>query len=123
MSQELLEAVRGNKIISAPCFYGVRTAVANVDYVPTPIWVCRMDTPTWAVYKSMVDMVSTIIIFCRVLEEYAELERLYHDISFLRALHTHFSDALAPDFPALLDNFSFSPLVIVIFGFFFEKIF
>ena len=74
-----------------------------MDYVPTPIWVFCMDTTTWTVYKSMVDMVFTIIIFCCVLEEYVKIERLYHDISFLRALralHTHFSDALAPDFPA-----------------------
>ena len=106
MSQELLKVVRGNKIISAPCFYGVRTAGTYMDYVPTPIWVFRMDTTTWTVYKSMVDMVCTIITPRRVLEEYVKIERLYHDISFLRALralralHTHFSDALAPDFPA-----------------------
>ena len=77
-----------------------------MDYVPTPIWVPRMDTTTWTVYKSMVDMVFTIITPRRVLEEYVKIERLYHDIydiSFLRALralHTHFSNVFAPDFPA-----------------------
>ena len=74
-----------------------------MDYVPAPIWVFCMDTTTWTVYKSMVGMVFTIIIFCCVLEEYVKIERLYHDISFLRvfrALRTHFSDVFAPDFPA-----------------------
>jgi hypothetical protein len=51
-----------------------------MDYVPTPIWVCRMDTTTWTVYKSMVDMVFTIMTPRRVLEEYVKIERLYHDI-------------------------------------------
>jgi len=62
-----------------------------MDYVPTPIWVCRMDTTTWTVYKSMVDMVFTIMTPRRVLEEYVKIERLYHDI------------------------LSFSPLVLLLF--------
>lgn len=45
-----------------------------MDYVPAPIWVFCMDTTTWTVYKSMVDMVNSIIIFCCVLEEYVKID-------------------------------------------------